>query len=73
MTETQRRLAEFARRPQSPIEWAELVPQLLEAASWPGSTPLSSAEFQAVHRFQQAVEAAGSMAAASFGRSSSPC
>jgi probable DNA repair protein len=34
---------------------------LLETAGWPGPAPLSSAEFQALRRFQQAVEAAGSL------------
>ena len=61
ITEAQRRLADFARRPQSPLDWAELVPQLLETAGWPGARPLSSAEFQAVRRWQQAVEASGSL------------
>ena len=61
MTEAQRRLAEFARRPQSPLDWAELVPHLLETADWPGDRPLSSAEYQAAHRWQQAVETCGSL------------
>jgi hypothetical protein len=30
--EAQRLLAEFARRPQSPLDWAELVPRLLETS-----------------------------------------
>jgi ATP-dependent helicase/nuclease subunit B len=61
IVEAQRRLDDFARRPQTPLDWAELVPQLLETAGWPGSRPLSSAEFQAVSRWQQAVETAGSL------------
>ena len=61
IVETQRRLADLARRPQTPLDWAELVPQLLETAGWPGPQSLSTAEFQAVRRFQQAVEAAGSL------------
>jgi probable DNA repair protein len=61
MTETQRRLADSARHPQNPLEWAELVPLLLEIAGWPGARPLSSAEFQAVSRWQKAVETAGSL------------
>jgi probable DNA repair protein len=61
MTEAQRRLAEFARRPQSPLDWAELVPHLLETEGWPGDRPLSSAEYQAAHRWQQAVETCGSL------------
>jgi probable DNA repair protein len=61
IAEAQRRLADLACRPQSPLDWAELVPQLLETSGWPGPSPLSSAEFQALRRFQQAVEAAGSL------------
>ncbi|MGD0901977.1 MAG: PD-(D/E)XK nuclease family protein [Terracidiphilus sp.] len=61
IAEAQRRLADLARRPQTPLDWAELVPQLLETAGWPGPRPLSSAEFQAVRRFEQAVEAGGSL------------
>jgi probable DNA repair protein len=61
IAEAQRRLADAAGRPQSPLDWAELVPRLLETAGWPGPRPLSSAEFQALRRFHQAVEAAGSL------------
>jgi probable DNA repair protein len=61
MMEAKNHLAEFAHRSQSPLDWAELVPRLLEAAGWPGARPLSSAEFQAAHRWQQAVETAGSL------------
>jgi len=61
MTQVQRWLAEVARRPQAPLDWAELVPQLLEDAAWPGGRPLSSAEFQAARRWQQALEATGSL------------
>jgi probable DNA repair protein len=61
IAEAQRRLADIARQPQSPLDWAELVPRLLETAGWPGPRPPSSAEFQALRRFQQAVEAAGSL------------
>jgi probable DNA repair protein len=64
IAEAQRRLADLARRPSAaadPLDWAELAPRLLETAGWPGPASLSSAEFQAVRRFQQAVEAAGSL------------
>ena len=53
LTQARQRLQEFARRPQTPLAWAELVPQLLEMAGWPGARPLSSAEFQALRRWQQ--------------------
>jgi probable DNA repair protein len=62
MTEAQRRLAEFARRLQSFPDWVELIPHLLEAAGWPGSRTLSSAEFQAVHhRWRQTIETCASL------------
>jgi probable DNA repair protein len=46
---------------QSPLEWAGLVPQLLETMGWPGRTSPTSAEFQAISRWQQAVDACGSL------------
>jgi probable DNA repair protein len=61
MTEAQRLLAEFAYRPQSPLDWAEMAARLLQTAGWPGVRPLSSAEFQAARRWQQAVETSGSL------------
>ncbi len=61
VTRAQRRLQEFARRPQSPLSAAELVPQLLELAGWPGGRPLSSAEFQAHRRWQQTVDECASL------------
>ncbi len=57
----QQRLQEFARRPQSPLAWAELAPRLLELAGWPGGRPLSSAEFQAHRRWQQTVDDCASL------------
>jgi ATP-dependent helicase/nuclease subunit B len=61
VTQAQRRLQEFARRPQSPLAWAELSPQLLELAGWPGVRPLTSAEFQARRRWQQTVDDCASL------------
>jgi probable DNA repair protein len=61
MTETQRQLTEFARRTQSPLDWAELVPRLLRSLHFAEGQPLSSAEFQATSRWQQALETAGSL------------
>jgi len=55
------RLEAQARRAQSPLDWTEVVPQILEDAAWPGFRPLSSAEFQAARRWQLAVESAGSL------------
>jgi len=61
MTQAHRRLADFARRPRTPLEWAELVPQLLESIHFATASPLSSAEFQAAHRWQQVVETAATL------------
>jgi len=61
IVQAQRRLAEAARESQSPLNWAELVPQLLEVAGWPGFRPLSSAEHQARRRWLQALETAASL------------
>jgi probable DNA repair protein len=61
VTQAQRRLNDLARRPQSPLEWAELVPQLLESLHFAGSETLSSAEFQALRRWHQALETVGSL------------
>ena len=61
MTQARRRLKEFARRPQSPLDWAELAPQLLEIAGWPGARPLASGEFQALRRWQQAMDDCASL------------
>jgi ATP-dependent helicase/nuclease subunit B len=56
ISEALHRLDEFARRPQAPLDWVELVPRLLGTVGFPGANPLSSAEFQAADRWQQAVE-----------------
>ncbi|MGO9326252.1 MAG: PD-(D/E)XK nuclease family protein [Terracidiphilus sp.] len=56
VTQAQSRMQESARRPQSPLAWAELAPRLLELAGWPGGRPLTSAEFQAHRRWQQTVD-----------------
>jgi ATP-dependent helicase/nuclease subunit B len=49
------------RRTQTPLDWSALVPRLLESAGWPGWRPLSSAEFQAQRRWEQAVEVCGTL------------
>jgi probable DNA repair protein len=46
---------------QSPLAWAELVPQLLKAAGWPGGRPLESAEYQLHRRLQEALDHAASL------------
>ncbi len=50
-----------ARKEASPLAWAELVPQLLETAGWPGGRVLASEEFQILRRWEQAVDACASL------------
>jgi probable DNA repair protein len=59
--QAQRRLNEMNRRPQPPLDWAELVPQLLESLRFAGAATLSSSEYQAAQRWQQALETVGSL------------
>ena len=61
MTKARQQLQEFARRTQSPLAWAELAPQLLEVAGWPGARPLASGEFQALRRWQQEMDGCASL------------
>jgi probable DNA repair protein len=60
-TRARHQLADAARRPQSPLQWAELVPRLLDELRFAGARPLSSAEYQALRRWQMAVESCGSV------------
>jgi probable DNA repair protein len=57
----QRLLSGFTRRPQSPLDWAELIPRLLDELHFAVARPLTSAEFQALRRWHQAVESCGSL------------
>ena len=61
MTQAHRKLSEVANRSQTPLEWSEFVPQLLAAAGWPGARPLTSIEFQIMHRWQQALDHCASL------------
>jgi len=61
MTQAQRRLADAARSLRSPLDWAELVPRLLEELHFGRARTLASAEYQVVRRWQQAVESCGSL------------
>ena len=56
-----RRLAESGPARQSPFDWAALVPQLLEHIGLPGEHRLSSADFQALHRWEQALDTCASL------------
>ncbi len=61
MTVSRRRLAESGPARQSPFDWAALVPQLLEHIGLPGEQKLSSADFQALHRWEQALDTCASL------------
>jgi len=70
IAQTKRRLEEFVRASStlgraaggaSPIAWAELVPELLQLAGWPGGHALTSAEFQAMRRWEQVLDACASL------------
>lgn len=62
ISEAQSRLAEHTRLPKTPLEWAELIPQILQLAGWPGAArPLSSTEHQSRDRWQQTVESCASL------------
>ena len=47
--------------PLSPVEWADKVPHLLETIGWPGTESKTSVEFQALRRWQQALDTAASL------------
>ena len=61
ISQAQGRLESLARHPHRPLDWAGSIPQILDAAGWPGFRPLSSAEFQAARHWQIAVESVGSL------------
>lgn len=61
ITDAQRLLVGFARRIQSPLDWAELVPRLLDELHFATARTLQSVEFQAFRRWQQVVESCGSL------------
>ena len=61
MTAARTLLRKARSREQSPLDWAALVPHLLEAIGWPGSDRLTSAEFQGASRWQQVVDLCGSL------------
>lgn len=66
MTRAQQQAVDFSRQPRSPLDWAEFAWRLLESLGWPAAggpsaRALSSIEFQAAHRFHQAMETAGTL------------
>ena len=61
LVSAQRQLRNSDARQRNPFEWSDSVPHLLEAIGWPGSQTQESADFQAIRRWQQALDAAGSL------------
>lgn len=61
MTGARQRLLNSRNRKQGPLDWAELVPQLLQDVGLPGNRALSSADYQAFRRWGQAVDTCGSL------------
>ena len=61
MSKARQRVRDLKNRPQAPLDWAALVPRLLQDAGLPGEHRLSSAEFQAYRRWEQALDTCGSL------------
>jgi probable DNA repair protein len=61
MRVSRQRLQTESRRPRNPLEWTELVPELLRETGWPGEEALTSGEFQAMRRWEQALAICGSL------------
>jgi ATP-dependent helicase/nuclease subunit B len=61
MVAAQRLLRDSGGKVRNPIEWADFVPRLLETTGWPGERSQESADFQAMLRWQQALDTAGSL------------
>ena len=60
MTLAQKRLEESSKT-LNPLEWADKVPHLVETIGWPGTESKASVQFQAIRRWQQALDTAGSL------------
>jgi len=61
MNEARQRLAQAFEHSHTPLDWSALAPELLKTAGWPGCHALSSLEFQAQRRFQQAADVCASL------------
>lgn len=65
MAQAKRRLENFGETAHGPLTWAEVVPELLQLSGWPhpegSQRVLASAEFQALRRWQQALDACASL------------
>jgi len=61
ISDARQHLAAIKSHRHSPLEWAALVPQLLQAAGLPGDRRLASNEFQAWNRWEQALDTCASL------------
>lgn len=61
MQDAQRLLEGLARTPQTPLDWAEAVTQILERMRFGNAESLASAAYQAKQRCMQALETAASV------------
>jgi len=61
MQEAHRRFTASRPRQQTPLEWSNLVPQILGTIGLPGNRALTSSEFQAWRRWQQALDTSASL------------
>ena len=61
MMHARQKLIGLQKRRLSPFEWAGEIPTLLESLGIPGQRRLASAEFQAWHRWEQALDSCGSL------------
>jgi probable DNA repair protein len=61
MRQARDRFQKSERGMQGPLEWAGVLPEVLEIAGWPGGRALSSAEYQARDRWTEALEISASL------------
>ncbi len=61
MRDARNRLQRVENKLQSPLGWSQEIPNLLQTIGWPGGRSQGSAEYQAMNRWQQAVDLAGSL------------
>lgn len=61
ITQAKRQLDQAARAQHSATEWAEFAADLLRTAGWPGGRTLSSAEFQAIRRWERVLDECASL------------
>jgi len=61
ITQAAQQLNQAARAPRSAVEWAGFAGELLRTAGWPGIRTQSSAEFQALRRWERVLDECASL------------